>query len=305
VRPGELTMDPRRQFFAALLSASLLAACSSGGTERTPQASEILPRRTHNTVDTRLVIKGKNMWPTDRKAGDKQAKIKVLLWAGTVERLERSISLYDVRATSDTALSARLRAGSYPGSYRVVLQTGKSTVFTDAYLTIVAMDRELGTPKVSRVEGAIFSDVPGRIYLSGENLLTAQEVRLRTEQGVDVATLTRLRQYNSARLGASLAAGLVQPGTYRLAVSNRWGWSQGPKLEVKRSGYDDEAGLCFSVYFGVLGAVFVIGCVLAGLQGDLTLRKRWGRRNLIMLLSGFVFYLVLLGAVQFFLAWWS
>lgn len=288
-----------------LLAASLLlASCSGGASEGGPQVSQVLPRKAHNHADTRLVLKGKNLLP-ETATGQKPQKTRVLLWAGTVERLERAISLFDVRATSDTALSARLRAGSYPGTYRVVLQTGKTTVFSETSLTIVEMSHETGPPAVARVDGHIFSDVPGRVYLSGQNLRSTQEVRLRTEQGKDVATFTRLRKYNSARLGVSLAGGLVQPGTYRLAVRNRFGWTRGPTVQIKRSGFDDEATLSFGVYFGVLGAVFVIGCVLAGLQGDLSLRQPQGRRNLLVLLSGFVFTLLLLGTVQFVLAWWS
>ena len=281
----------------------LLASCSSGDSRDGPQVTEILPRQAHNHVDTRLVLKGKELGGSKQTPGEKVHQTRVLLWAGTAERLERSISLFDVRATSDKSLSARLRAGSYPGTYRVVLQTAKSTIFTEATLTIVEMSHETGRPKVVRVEGQIFSDVPGRIYLSGENLHSTQKVSLRTDKGQEVATLTKLRKYNSARLGVSLAGGLVQPGTYHLAVSNYFGPARGPNIEVTRSGYADEAVLSFSVYFGVLGAVFVIGCVLAGLQGDLNLRQRRGRRNLLMLLSGLVFTLLLLGTVQFVLAW--
>ena len=289
--------------FLTLLAAMLLvASCSGGDSGEGPQVSEILPRRTHNHLDTRLVIKGKELRPKQAPGGKAQ-KTRVLLWAGTVERLERSISLFDVRATSDTALSACLRAGSYPGTYRVVLQTGKSTAFTEAKLSIVELPHETGRPSVVRVEGQIFSDVPGRLYLSGEGLRSAREVSLRTDKGQKVATLTRLRKYNSARIGASLAGGLVQPGTYRLAVANHFGLARGPKVEVTRSGYADEAGLSFGVYFGVLGSIFVIGCVLAGLQGDLNLRQGRGRRNLLMLISGLVFTFLLLGTVQFVLAW--
>ena len=295
---------PMRIYIPITALTLLLAACSGDSSVDAPTVSEILPRQARNHVDTRLVIKGKNLLPT-RGPGGKQRPTRILLWAGTEERLLRSISLFDVRATSAKALSARLRAGTYPGDYRVVLQTGETTVFTEARLKIVEIPHELGRARVSRVDGRLFSDVPGRVYLSGENLRTATGVSLRSEAGQEVAPLTRLRKYNSARLVVSLGGGLVQPGTYRLAVHNRLGWSQGPKIEVVRSGYGDEANLSFGVYFGVLGAVFVIGCVLAGLQGDLSLRKGAGRRNLLMLLSGFVFTFLLLGSVQFFLAGWS
>ncbi len=282
-----------------------LTACSGGADGDAPVITEVLPRKAHNHTETRLVLRGKGLAVPAEEAGKRAKKLRVLLWAGTKERLVRSISLFDVRATSDTALSARLGPGTYPGDYRVVLQTGKQTVFTDARLTIVALDHETGPPRVIKVQGKVFSDVPGRVYLLGENLRTAREVSLRNQQGKEVTKLTRLRLYNTARLGGSLAGGLVPPGTYHLAVTNRFGVGAGTKIQIIRSGYDEEATLSFGVYFGVLGTVFVIGCTLAGLQGDLNLRQRRGRRNLFLLLSGFIFTFLLLGSVQFVLSWWS
>lgn len=283
----------------------LLTACSGGTDVDAPQISEILPRKAHNNAETRLVLRGKGLSAPAQEAGKKGKKMRVLLWAGTKERLVRSVSLYDVRPTSDTALSARLGPGTYPGEYRVVLQNGKQTVFTEARLSIVALAHETGPPRVRKVLGQVFSDVPGRVYLLGENLRTAREVSLRDEQGKEVIKLTRLRLYNSARLGASLAGGLVPPGDYQLTVTNRFGQGHGSKIKIVRSCYDEEAKLSFGVYFGVLGAVFIVGCVLAGLQGDLNLRLRRGRRNLFLLLSGFIFTFLLLGSVQFVLSWWS
>ena len=292
-------MNPRPSLVAVLL----LAACSGGPAEDALEVTEALPRKLFNHLDTRLVIKGANL--LSRETGKQHAKLRVLLWAGTRERLVRALSLAQVEATSASTISAVLRAGAYPGSYRVVLQTKKTTIFSEATVTVEQLPQNVGPPQVTRVEGQVFSDVPGRLYLTGANLQAVKGVRLRNASDVDVVQLSRLRNYNSARVGDSLAGGLVPPGSYRLVVGNRRGWAVGPAVEVVRSGHGDEATLTFSIYFGVLGSVFLVGCVLAGLQGDLGLRRGRGRRNLVLLLSGLVFTFVMLGTVQFFLSWWS
>lgn len=295
----------RRSHTPLLLCLTLVAACGGGADEGGPQVTSALPSKVFNHRDVDLVLRGKNLrllQPDKARAG--KLRPRALLWAGTKERLQRAVSLDNLRADSDSSLTARLPAGTHPGTYQLVLTTGSSSTFTGAMVTVVEFENDVGLAQVLRVKGALYSDVPGRLYFTGSNLRTTRGVALRRQGGVAVP-LTRVRKYNAARIGATLAAGRLQPGTYRLRVANRHGWVDGPAVKVRHSGFADEARLSFGVYFGVLGLVFVVGLLLAAGQGELRLREARGRRNLVLLLSGFVFTLVTLGSVQFFLSWWS
>jgi len=286
-------MSASRTVSLLLLLALWSPGCSGGKTGQGSEATAVSPGRVLNDDHRRLVITG---------SGLRKAK-RVLLWAGTAEKLQRAISLQQLRADSDTRMTARVPAGALPGSYRIVTQDVSATTFSRVTLQVEEQGEDTGPARVRGSEGALYSDVPSRVYLVGSNLRDVRAVELR-QSGRAVA-LGRIKHYSAARLGATLKPGAAAPGTYRLRLRNGHGWADGPEVRVSRSGFLREAGLTFGIYFGVLGSIFVVGFLLAAAQGDLSIRKGQGRRNAVMLLGGFLFYLMLLGATQFVLSYWS
>lgn len=256
-----------------------------------PQAKQFSPEILLNDQDNRVRVQGTGFTGT----------VKVMLWAGTPERLLRQVAVTDLKVHTDTALTFTLPAGALPGKYMVVCQTAKLTRFSKTLVSVVEREGNV-PPKVLRVQGQLYSDVPSRIYLVGQGMGEVDGVSLSNASGK--ARLKHLRAYSGARLGASLEEDTLAPGTYYLRLGRGSDWSDGPYIKVTESGFAKDGALCFSTYFLVLGGVFFLGLFLAYRQGDVGLKTVAQRRNLVMLMSGLVFTFVMLGTVQLGLAWW-
>lgn len=286
-----LPMNRKTGFLIALGACVLISGCKRTSQEGGPEVSRIGQVKLLNDEDTLIRITGKNL-----------ARVKkVLLWAGTPERLKRQVSVYGLEVMSDHSLNFIVRAGILPGTYMVVLQTEEQTTFSQDQITV---DERAGSvrPGILRVEGQLYADVPSRIYLVGPGLGELTAVELAGPRGK--TRLKHLRAYSAARVGVSLAPDLIKPGRYGLRLARRTDWTDGPDIQVINSDYFLDGLGCFVTYFLVLGGVFIIGLFLAYKQGDVGMATAAQRRNLVMLMSGFVFTFVMLGSVQFFLAWW-
>lgn len=285
-------MSRQSGFLSAFLVCTLFAGCGSGKDKDGPEIVRLDQTRILNDTDTELHLTGSRLKGT----------VKILLWAGTPERLQRQVAVTGLKVSSDNMISFTVPAGTLPGKYMVVVQTETHTTFSGKLL-LTLEEREKGvSPRVVRVQGELFSDVPSRIYLVGPGIGELDGVSVAGSRGK--ASLSYLRAYSAARLGASLEEGTLEPGSYQLRLGRGADWIDGPVIKVRESGYAADGLLCFSIYFLVLGGIFFVGLFLAHRQGDVGLATSAQKRNLVMLLSGLVFTFVMLGSVQFGLAWW-
>jgi len=269
----------------------ILLGCGGGDGGSAAKVAALEPASIFNDRDADVVVRGEGLAGTTR----------VLLWAGTPERLQRQLGVSAIKDPGDAAITVTVPAGSMPGEYMVVLQSEAGTSFSEIKLKISDRPGD-GAPEVLRVQGALFSDVPSRMYLVGPGVGKVSGIQVVDRDGV---TFSHLRAYSGARLGASLEEGALAPGSYKIRLqTGKHGWTDGPEIKVTRSGHAADSALCFTTYFGVLGAVFLVGMILAFRQGDIGLKTPGQRRNFALLLSGFVFTFALLGSVQLGLSWW-
>jgi len=284
-------MNRKIGFLIALVLCALHAGCRRTSTEGGPEVLRIGQVRLVNDEDSLVRI-----------TGNRLAKVvKVLLWAGTPERLQRQVAVLGLEVKSDDSLNFTVPAGILPGKYMVVLQTAEQTSFSEKKITVE--ERMTGArPTVIRVEGKLYADVPSRVYLVGPGMGDLTAVELAGPRGK--TRLKYLRAYSRARVGVTLSPDTLKPGRYGLRLAHGKDWTDGPDIQVVNSDHFLDALGCFVTHFLVLGGVFLIGLFLAFRQGDIGLATPAQRRNLVMLMSGFVFTFVMLGSVQFFVSWW-
>ena len=203
--------------------------------------------------------------------------------------------------------------------------------FTGVRLRVGQQERNTGPPSIARLRPErMASGHPARLIVTGANLHDPVAVWLvgplpeyNKLFGLTLATgrpvpwpfdasapvkLLKVREENPSHISASVPP-TVAPGTYALRIQTSSHRGHPVDLDHVVRIAPKPAGLSartrnFLVYFGVMGFVFLIGMLYAWRQGDVGLSRGRPRRNLLWMVGGLLFYVVLIGSLQFWLSDW-
>jgi hypothetical protein len=281
------------------------------------------PVNGHNYRDIRIRLAGSNLTAITRQ------KIQLEMWQGSSSRLGKGFSLEQVKIHNDSAAEAVAPAGVDPGRYRLVLRSGLTMRFTDLEFLVLTQKYNTGPPRILRVTPTrIRSDVPTRLTITGANLLRPISVALMgplPDKDSVVSKyptasrrwpykrdrpwkLLRVRGRNPARISATVPPGFPE-GTYAILIRTETHSGHRPDvdhvvtLERARPGISKRS-LNFIIYFGIMGAIFIVGMILAWRQKYVGFSEPRQRRHLAWMLGGILFYVVLLGLLQFVFSGW-
>jgi hypothetical protein len=331
--------------FTALAPSSGLMSCASKESVKGPavEVTDLAPNNGYNYSSSRVVIYGKGLdmvhesserEPPDRYVPKKvpDGEIQLEMWEGSSERLGRGFALRNVEVIGPKQVSATVPAGVYPGKYSLVLRRGRAMIFTDQRFLVLQRTRNTGPPRIARLTPKkVRAERPARITIAGANLvdtITILAVGPAPPPGSPFTALkdygfhfgwpiftkgkhelTDIRNENAARISASVPPDLP-PGEYMVQIQTATHRGHQPEAEktfvVEPQPLEiSEAAINFAIFFGVLGLVFVVGLIMAWRQGDVGLRGKRRVLNLCWMVGGLVFYLVLIGSLQFVFSWLS
>jgi hypothetical protein len=320
--------------FAALVCSSSACTSQDAKKDTAVDINAMRPNHGYNYVRVPIIIRGKGLnrfAPApdgEERAADEKAAdtFKLEMWEGSSARLGRGFSLRDVTVKSDTLLRAHVPAGIYPGTYRLVIRKNRSMLFTKYRYRVMEQTRNTGAPRIVSIHPeTVISGHPTRLTVCGGNLnapiRVAVEgplptpgspfVKLRRwgmRFGWPIQTTKRrplhdIRQENNARFSAALPQNLP-PGRYTLQIQTTS--HRGHRLDMENTVLVQTpksevapALINFLIYFAVMGGVFLLGLILAWRQGDVGLKGRKRLLNLGWMVGGFLFYVLLIGSLQF------
>lgn len=308
-----------------LLAASVVFACGKEPAGGVPEIriKRLTPANGYNYREVRIRLTGSGFEAV------RKGKALLEMWQGSASRLGKGFSLERVKVLGDSKAEARVPTGIDPGRYRLVVRSGLTMRFTDHAFLVLASKFNTGPPRIVRVSPErIRSGVPARLTVTGANLFDTFAMHLvgplpgpdspymkhRVARGRwpylpdRPRPLLRVRVRNGARVSATVPPDLL-PGLYAVRITTATHKGHPPdfdhlvRVEPKQPGMG-EAPLNFIIYFGVMGAIFLVGMLLAWRHGYVGLSEPRRRRHLAWMLAGLLFYVVLLGLLQFVFSRW-
>jgi len=317
----------------------LSSACSNKEDRReTVSFDSITPQSGMSFTPHKVLIQGKNLHVFEdvEKAGSKKitsAKkrhdYRLEMWTGSSQRLGRGFSLENVSLEKPNMLSATVPPGVYAGSYRLVIRQGRRMKFTSIKYLVREQQENRDTPRLERISPSVIrSGDPARLMFMGANLIGTIRIALEGPlperrapilkllrknykmgwplQDVKKRYLHEISNLNPARVSGSVPE-YLPPGRYTIKISTTT--HEGHQLDTenmltvkKPEEGMPESVLNYLIYFAVLGTVFLLGMIMAWRQKDVGLENREQRLNLLWMVGGLLFYVVLIGSIQFYFA---